>query len=176
VVVKPLALFGVIVVVGLVAIGAMLHLTNNSASAKPPPLSPASAHALFVREGNGVCARYYDEVMAALEGRSIPRTAKAWAKWGRLAVPLDERLGARLRALVPPGPDARTDRRLLRVYARVLHNEHVLLHAYETGQLLRARLIVRQADHLSRRFNSLARKLGLTICGLDGHQIARRYG
>jgi hypothetical protein len=175
---KPLAFFGVIVVVGLVAIGALLRLTDNSASAKPPALSPASAQAQFVRAGNGVCARYYDELMANLEGRSIPKTAMMKAKWLRIEMPLFERLYVGLRALVPPDRDARSYRRLLRMARRAVHDAHAALHAYETGQVRRVALLGREERrvHLNRRSNSLFRKIGLTICGLNAHQVAARYG
>ena len=175
---KPLALFGVIVVVGLVAVGALLRLTDNSASAKPPALSPASAQAQFVRAGNGVCARYYDELMAAFEGGSIPKTAKAKAKYLRTAMPLAERMYAGLRALVPPDREAGTYRHLLRLARRASRDAHVMLHAYETGQDRRAALLMRdeRRDHLNRLANSLSRKIGLTICGLNGQQVAARYG
>jgi hypothetical protein len=171
-------LFGVIVVVGLIAIGAVLHLTNNSASAKLPPLSPASAQALFVRAGNGVCARFYNELMVAFEGRSIAKSRKANAAFLRTALPLADRRYAGLRALVPPDREARTYRRLLRLVRRGDRDAHVALHAYATGQPRRATLVERDERriHLDRRANSLSRKLGLTICGLNGHQVARRYG
>src|SRR5215470_17415272 len=97
-VVKPLALFGVIVVVGLVAIGAALHFTGNSASATPP-LPPLSAQARFVRAGNGLCARSYDELMATFESRGVPKTVKMKAKYLRLQLPLEERLDAGFRRL-----------------------------------------------------------------------------
>ena len=172
---KPLALFGVIVVVGLVAIGAALHLTNNSASAKLPPLSPASEQALFVREGNGACARFYKALFTALEGRGKPKNAKTWARYLRMTIPLFVRMDAELRTLVPPRRDAGTYRRLLRISRREIREARAVQHALETGQVRRARRIGR-GEHLDRRANSLSRKIGLTICGLNGHQMSQRYG
>lgn len=173
---KPLALFGVIVVVGLVAIGAALHLTGHSASATPVP--PLSARAQFVRAGNGVCARYYDGLMAAFEGRSIPKTPTVKAKWLRLEMPLMNRLYAGLHALVPPAREARNYRRVLRMARRAIRDARVALHDFETGQVRREALVERaeRRVHLNRRSNSLFRKVGLTICGLSGHQVAARYG
>lgn len=176
--VKPLALFGVIVVVGLVAIGAALRLTDHSASAEPPIAPKLAAQARFVRAGNGICARSYNELMTALEGRSIPKTAKVKAKWLRLEMPIVERLDAGLRGLVPPAREAGTFRHLIRVARRELHDVHVALHDYETGQVRRVALIEREERrvHLNRRFNALSRQLGLTVCGLNAHQVAARYG
>jgi len=176
--VKPLALFGVIVVVGLIALGALLRLTNNSASATPPIAPALSTQAKFVRAGNGLCARYYDELMATFEARGIPRTAKVKARYIRLEMPLMERVYAGLRALVPPDREAGTYRRLLRLMRRGMHDAHAALHAYETGQLGRVALLDREERgvHLNRRTNTLFRKIGLTICGLNAHQMMARYG
>lgn len=178
VVVKPLALFGVIVVVGLVAIGAFLRLTDHSAKATPPLVSNLAAQARFVRAGDGLCARSYDELMAAFEGRSVPKTAKMKAKFLRLEMPIAERMYAGLRALTPPERDARSYRRLLRMGRRAIHDVHVALHDYETGRTRREALVERaeRRDHLNRLSNSLFRKIGLTICGLNAHQVAARYG
>jgi hypothetical protein len=175
--VKPLTLFGVIVVVGLVVIGAALHFTDHSASATPP-LPPLSAQEQFVRAGNGLCARFYDELMTAFEGRGIPKTATMKAKYLRLQLPLQERLYAGLRALVPPDREAGTYRRLLSLSRRGMRDVHAGLHAYATGQVGRVALIERDERrvHLNRRANSLSRTLGLTICALNDRQIARRYG
>jgi hypothetical protein len=174
--VKPLALFGVIVAVGLVAIVAALRLTDHSASATAVP--PLSTQVRFVRAGNGVCARYYDELMANFQGRSLPKTTKMKAKWLRLELPPFDRMYAGLRALVPPAHDARSYRRLLRMGRRAMRDAHAALHDYETGQVRREALIERgeRHDHLNRRSNSLFKKIGLTICGLNGHQVAARYG
>lgn len=173
---KPLALFGVIVVVGLVAIGAALRLTGHSASATPP--LAVSTRARFVHAGNGLCARYYDELMTNFEGRSIPKTALVKAKWLRIEMPLEERLYAGLRTLVPPGRDARDYRHLLRMARRGIRDLHAALHAYSRGDVRRVASLVRaeRRVHLNRRLNSLSRKLGLTICGLNARQVAVRYG
>lgn len=175
---KPVALFGGIVVVGLVVIGAALRLTDHSASATPPLASKLSAQARFVRAGNGVCARYYNELMANFEGRSMPKTPKMRAKYLRIELPLFERLYAGLRALVPPDRDAGDYRRLLRIARREVRDAHVAIHAYETGQAHPVALIERdeRRDHVDRRSNSLSRKIGLTICGLNSRQVAARYG
>jgi hypothetical protein len=176
---KPLALFGGIVVVGLAVLFAGLRLTDHSARASatlPPPVPSASAQ--FVRAGNGVCARYYQELMTTFEGRAQPKTSKMEARYLRLEMPSVERLYAGLRALVPPERDAGDYRRLLRIARRELRDAHVALRAFETGQLRRERLIERaeRRDHLDRRSNTLSRRIGLTICGLNAHQVAARYG
>lgn len=175
---KPLAIFVGVVVVGLGVIAAGLHLTGHSASATPPPVTAASARAQFVRAGNGVCARYYDGLMTTFEGRSLPKTPKLKTRYLRLEMPLFEHLYAGLRALVPPGREAGTYRRLLRIARREIRDAHAALHAFETGQAHRVALLERneRRDHLDRRSNTLSRRLGLTICGLNAHQVAARYG
>ena len=177
-VVKPLGIFVGIVAVGLAAIAAGLHLTEHSASGKPPPAPTAVVQAQFVREGNGVCARYYQELMVTFEGRSLPKTPKLKARYLRLEMPSIEHLYAGLRALVPPGREAGTYRRLLRIARRELHDAHVAVHAFETGQARRVALLERneRRDHLNRRSNSLSRRVGLSICGLTARQVATRYG
>src|SRR4029077_14597274 len=61
-VVRPIAIFAIIVVVGLIAIEAGLRATGNSASANPLPKTPTPlTHAEFIRAGNRVCDRYYRE-------------------------------------------------------------------------------------------------------------------
>ena len=174
---KPLGIFAGVVVVGLAVIAAGLHLTGRS-SAKPPPVPTASVQAQFVRAGNGVCARYYQELMTTFEGRSLPKTPKLKARYLRLGMPSLERLYAGLRALVPSARDAGTYRRLLTIARRELHDAHVALHAFETGQDGRVALLERteRRHHLSRRYNSLSRRVGLTICGLTARQVATRYG
>ena len=176
-VVKPLGIFAGIVVIGVVLIAAGLRLTDRSASAMPPLPIP-TAQAQFVRAGNGVCARYYEEVMATFEGRETPKTVKMDARYIRLGMPAMVRLYAGLRALVPPRSQVRTYRRLLRVAGRELHRARAELHAFEAGQAGRARLIDRHArrQHFDRRYNSLSREVGLTICGLSGRQVVARYG
>jgi hypothetical protein len=116
--------------------------------------------------------------MATFEGRSLPKTPKLRARYLRLEMPLIDRLYMGLRALVPPGRDARTYRRLLRIARREIHDGHAALHAFETGQVHRVALLEREErrDHLDRRSNSLSRRIGLTICGLTGRQVATRYG
>jgi hypothetical protein len=175
--VKPLALFGVIVGVGLVAIAAALHFTNHTASATPP-LRPLSAQERFVRAGNGLCARAYNEVMDTFEARGVPKTVKMKAKYLRLQLALEERLDPGFRALEPPARDAGAYRQLLRIDRRGIHDTRAELHAYATGQLWRVTLLDRAArrDHVGRRYNALARKIGLTICGLNAHQVMARYG
>lgn len=176
---KPLAIFGGVLVVGLAVIFAGLRLTDHSAGATPPPAPPAQAtSAQFVQTGNGVCARYYRELMLALEGRSLPKTTRMKARYLRLEMPAVDHLYAGLRGLVPPQRDAADYRRLMRIARRELHDAHLALHDYETGQVRRERLIERgeRRDHLDRRSNSLSRSIGLTICGLNAHQVAARYG
>ncbi|HEX5173940.1 MAG TPA: hypothetical protein VFV91_07335 [Gaiellaceae bacterium] len=176
-VVKPLGIFVGVVVVGVAVIAAGLHLTDRSASAKPV-VPTASVQAQFVRAGNGVCARYYQELMATFEGRSSPKTPTSKARYLRLEMPLIEQVYAGLRALVPPGREAGPYRRLLRIARREIHDDHLALHAFETGQAHRVVLLERdeRRDHLSRRSNSLSRRVGLTICGLTARQVATRYG
>jgi hypothetical protein len=70
--VKPLAIFGGIVVVGLAVIFVGLRLTDHSASANPLP-TPLT-HAQFLRAGNAVCHRYYREGKAIF--KSKPKTLK----------------------------------------------------------------------------------------------------
>lgn len=177
-VVKPLSIFVCIVVVGLAAIVAGLHLTEHSASGTPSPAPTAAAQSQFVRAGNGVCARFYDGIMATFQGRSVPKTPKMKARYLRLEMPLFEHLYAGLRALVPPGREAGTYRRLLRDARRELHDARVAVHLFETGQAGRVAVLERneRRDHLDRRYNSLSRTVGLSICGLNARQVATRYG
>jgi hypothetical protein len=174
--VRPLAIFAIVVVVGLLAIGAALRLTDHSASAKPSPAPapPPLTHAQFVRAGNEVCARYYRDGIAIFKKQ--PKTLKMLRKDLRIMMPLMDRHAAGLRALVPPRSDARGYRRLLRVEGQELYGAHAVLHAFRTGQVRRGVLIARHLDHLDKRFNSLSRKLGLNICGLTGRQVRARYG
>jgi hypothetical protein len=174
--VRPLAIFAVVVVVGLIAIGVGLRATDHSASAKPPPPLPTPlSHAQFVRTGNRVCDRYYREGTKAVPKRE-QKTLKAATRDLRVLMPLMERDAAGLRALVPPRSDAGTYRRLLSVMGQELYDFHATLHAFETRQVRRGVLIARHADHLDKRFNSLSRKLGLSVCGLTGRQVRARYG
>ena len=93
----------------------------------------------------------------------------------RIQVPLMDRLGAGLRALVPPRRDAGTYRRLLNVAGQELYDAHAVLHAFETGQFRRGVLVARHSGHLDADYNSLSRKLGLSVCGLTGRQVKARY-
>jgi hypothetical protein len=169
--VKPLAVFGGIVVVGLAVMFAGLRLTNHSASADPLP-TPLT-HAQFVRAGNAVCDRYYRDDPTIFRN---PKTVKALTKDMRIAVPFVDREAADLRALLPPLGDADTYRRLLGGLGQMDHNARAMLHAFETGQIRQGVLIARSTARLDSHLNSLANKVGLNICGLNGRQVRTRYG
>lgn len=174
---KPFAIFGGIVVVGLALIVGGLRLTNHSASATPPPATSTAptplTHAQFVRAGNAICARYYRDDPTLFKH---PKTLKMVTKDLRISVPVMEREVAGLRALVPPASDAGTYRRLLAGAGQGVRDARAVLHAFETAQYRRGVLIARHTNHLDKRLNSLSRKLGLTVCGLTGRQVKARYG
>jgi hypothetical protein len=169
--VKPLALFGGIVAVGLAAIFVGLRLTDHSASANPLP-KPLT-HAQFVRAGNAICDRYYRTDPTLFKK---PKTLKALTSDLRISIPILDSEAAGLRALVPPPPDAATYQRLLGRLAELEGDAYALLHSFETGQVRRGVLIARHASLLDTRLNSLSRKLGLTVCGLSDRQVRARYG
>jgi hypothetical protein len=172
--VKPLAVFGGIVVVGLAVIFVGLRLTDHSASADPLPAAPTSlTHAQFVREGNAVCDRYYRDDPTIFRN---PKTVKAFKRDMQIAVPFVDRMAAGLRALVPPPSDAATYRRLLGGLGLQNRAVHAMLHAFETGQIRQGVLIARSTARLDLHLNSLANKVGLNICGLSDHQVRARYG
>lgn len=161
--------------VGLALIAVGLRMTDRPASANPlltarTPLSQAQ----FVRAGNAVCARYYRQIMPILE--SHPKTVRALTRYVRNSIPPMEREAAGLRALIPPRRDAATFQRLLRVTGQELRETHAVLHAFETGQVRRGVLLARHAGHLDKPYNALARKIGLSVCGLTGRQVRARYG
>jgi hypothetical protein len=167
---KPLAIFGVVVVVGLIAIEAGLRATDHPASADalPTPLT----HRQFVHAGNAVCDRYYRDDPTIFRN---PRTVTALTRDMRIAVPFVDREAADLRALVPPASDAAVYRRLLRELGLQNHDAHAMLHSFETGQIAQGLVISRSAARLDLRLNALANELGLNICGLSGRQVAARY-
>jgi hypothetical protein len=175
--VKPLAIFGGIIVVGLAVIFAGLRLTSHPASAAPLSTTPAAptslTHAQFVRAGNAVCLRYYRD------DRTIymhPKTLRAITRDLRISIPHVDREVAGLRVLVPPPSDAGTYRRLLRGVGQLDRDAHAILHAFETRQYRRGVLVARSTQHLDKHLNSLSNKLGLKICGLTGRQVRARYG
>lgn len=174
---KPFAIFGGIVVVGLVLIVGGLRLTNHLASATPPP--PTSTpptpltHAQFVRAGNAICARYYRADPTLFKH---PKTLKMVTRDLRISIPFMEREIAGLRALVPPPRDAGTYRRLLTGVGQLDRDAHAVLHAFETAQYRRGVLIARHTNHLDKHLNSLSRNVGLTVCGLTSRQVKARYG
>jgi hypothetical protein len=169
--VKPLAIFGGIVAVGLAVIFVGLRLTDHPTSANPPP-TPLT-HAQFVRAGNAICDRYYRDDPTIF---SNPKTVKALTKDMRIAVPYVDREAAGLRALLPPPSDAATYRRLLGGLGQVGHAAHAMLHDFETGQIRQGVLIARSTARMDSHLNSLANKVGLNICGLTGRQVRARYG
>jgi hypothetical protein len=171
--VKPLAIFGGIVLVGLAVIFGGLRLTNHSARAESLPSQPTPlTHARFVRAGNAVCDRYYRSDPMLFRN---PRTAKALTRAMRIAAPYFDRMAAGLRALVPPRGDAPTYRRLLGGLGQADHALHAMLHAFETGQIRHGVLVARSTARMGSHLNSLAKKLGLNICGLGDRQVRARY-
>ena len=158
--VKPLAIFGAVVVVGLIAIEVGLRATAHTASATPPPTPLTQAQ--FVQRGNAVCAVYNRSAKAVLTPN--PKTFRAATRELQRWMPLVQRDVAGLRALVPPVSDDATYRSLLAVMTQEDAEVHSILHDFETGQYQRGVLLLRQGSHLDNRFNSLARTLGLTAC------------
>ena len=172
---KPLGIFVGIVVVGLALIVGGLRFTDHKASANPLPTAPTPlTHAQFVRAGNAICARYY-RVDAKLSKRPA-KTLKMVTRYLRLEVPAVDRELAGLQALVPPRNEAGGYRRLLRGAKQLDDDAKAILHAFETGQYRRGVLIARQTPNLNRWLNPLARKLGLSVCGLNARQEKARYG
>jgi hypothetical protein len=173
--VKPFAIFGGIVVVGLVVIFAGLRLTSHSALADPLPAQPtALTHAQFVRAGNAVCDRYYRDDPTIFRN---PKTVKALTRDMQIALPFVDSEDAGLRALVPPSSDAATYRRLLAGLGRVEDAVHAMLQAFQTaGGVREGVLIARATARMDSHLNRLANKLGLNICGLTSRQVKARYG
>jgi hypothetical protein len=166
--VRPLAIFGAVVVVGVVLIAAGLRLTDHPASATPPPrtASPTPlSHAQFVRAANAICRR------SSRKGKAIfKKKAKSLtmiARQVRIAVPLFDSEAAALRALAPPSRDAAAWRRLLKHLGQDERQFHAIRHAFETRQWIRGAAIARQLDVTGKRDDPALKKLGLTVCAKD---------
>lgn len=171
---KPLAIFGVLVAVGLAVIFAGLRLTDHSARADPLPATPTSlTHAQLVRAGNAVCDRYYRTDPTIFRN---PQTLKAITRDMRIGVPYLDRMEMGLRALVPPPSDAFNYRHLLGGTGQMDCDAHAMLHAFETGQVQQGVLIARATARLDLELNSLAKEVGLNICALSDRQVRVRYG
>ena len=148
---------------------------SGSEGGPPVPTTPTPlSHAQFTRAGNGLCTRYYRQNMPTI--KSHPKTLNALATYLRNAIPPLQREDAGFRALVPPRKDAGTYRHLLRVAGLELREAHSALHAFETGQVGRGVLIARHLGQLDKPYNSLSRRLGLTVCGLTRRQVIARFG
>jgi hypothetical protein len=166
--VRPLAVFGGIVLVGLAVIFASLRLTDHSASANPLPASrtaPAPlSHAQFVRAANRVCGRELRESKARGLRHPKIKNLRTLTRDYRLAVPLFVKEAQGVRVLIPPRTDAPRFARLVRVLRVAIQNAHGILHALQTRQIRRAFLLSRQQDALDKHANAISRTLGLTVC------------
>jgi hypothetical protein len=179
VIVKPLALFVGVVVVGVGVIFLGLRLTDHSAKASPAPTPPVApkplTQAQFDRAGNAICARYYHLEVPLSEKPA--KTLRAITRVLRIDTAAWDRQAASLRALVPPPNDAGTYRRLMRGAARFSRDLHAVLHDFETGQYQRGALNATQLTPARvRPLNRLTRTLGLNICALNDRQARARYG
>jgi hypothetical protein len=164
---RPLAVFGVIVVVGLAVIAVGLRLTDHPASATPPPAAPSPtplSHAQFVRAANRVCQRELRDSKAKGLRHPKIKNLRTLTRDFRLAVPLFDTEAAGVRVLIPPRSEAARFRRLVTTLGVAQQNAHGILHALQTRQIRRAFLLSRRQDVLDKHLNALSRKLGLTVC------------
>jgi hypothetical protein len=166
---KPLALFAVVVAVGLIGIALVLHATAHSASANvaaanaPAPLTPAQFH----RAADGACARF-NRAARALSKRPKPTSLRTFTRRFRSEVSLARRLTVVLNGLTPPRSDTTTYRRLLRINSAGMRMVEGWVHDFDTGQyrqaVLRIRGERRTLNVMNRSANKLARRLGLDAC------------
>lgn len=160
---KPLAIFTVIVVVGLIVIAGGLRATRGATPTVTPPRPLSRAE--FVQAANGVCRRTTREAKAREKGLPSPKkNLRAFTRDMRIAVPFFEKETADVRALIPRLRAGPTLRRLASTLEIAQYNAHSLLHAAETHQIRRLLSFASRADALDKRLNRLSRKLGLTVC------------
>lgn len=168
---KALALFAIVVAVGVIGIELGLRATADNASANvpnarvnaPTPLT----HAQFERAGNASCARF-NRVALALSKRPKPTSLKTAVRRFLIQASLARRVTVSLDGLTPPRRDAASYRRLLRINAAGMRMMNGWVHDFETRQYREAILRIRgerkTLKEMNRRANRLAKQLGLKTC------------
>ena len=155
-------------VVGLIAIEAGLRATDHAASANPLPT--ALTRPQFVRAANRACQRA-NRASKALSKEPKPTSLRLASTRFRNIASVFDHATMTLDRLMPPLREAAAYRRLLRSVAAMDRMLEQGVHDLDTGQYrqfaLRWRAEKRRLNTLGRRADSLARKLGLTVCAED---------
>jgi hypothetical protein len=168
---NPVALFGVILAVGLGAIAVGMTAfggTSGGPSSAPPPNSPAAlTPAQFKRAGVGICMSLRPQLIwVANLHKHRPRNLRQVTRDFRTLTSIFGRLTTDLHRVVPPASRAFRYRHLLRKVDRFEQGMRRLNHLAETHQWRQLVLLARSSwwKDIGKLFGP-PRKMGRLRCG-----------